>query len=276
MLSECGNGRIRALFASARASSRCALIPYIVAGDPVSRCTPACMHALVAGGADLIELGIPFSDPEADGPDIQAATERALAQGTTLGAVLDYVRSFRAVNTGTPVALMGYLNSIERMGYDEFAVSAAAAGVDAVIIVNMPPEEGSALTPMLAKRDIDTIYLLAPNTNDLRVRHIAGQSGGFVYCVSLQGTTGAAHLDIAAVNARIRHVRTLIDKPVAVGFGIRDGASARAVATAADAVVIGSELVRRMGALAKRPTAIPAALQSFMAELRQALDEPRQ
>jgi len=265
--------RISRLFSLAREQRRKVLIAYIVAGDPLPELTPDFMQALVAGGADLIELGIPFSDPEAEGPDIQAACERALAHRTCLPDIFEMVHVFRKRLPDVPVVLMGYLNSIENMGAETFAEEAAKVGVDGIIIVNMPPEEGIGLQRVLAQRELDTIYLVAPNTPDSRVVSIARNSGGFVYCVSLQGITGASGLEVLQVQSRMRHLRGLTTVPLAAGFGIRDANTAREVAKEADAIVIGSELVRRMAALDRNPDAIPGMLQRFMHQLRKGIDQ---
>jgi tryptophan synthase alpha chain len=264
--------RLSTIFAERRAADRRALVTYLVAGDPVPETTVDAMHALVRGGADIIELGMPFSDPEAEGPDIQRGHERALAHGIRLVDVLAMVERFRADDDGTGVVLMGYLNAVERMGYERFAEAAAAAGVDGLLLVNLPHEEARPLREALAARGIDLIFLLAPTTTEARARLILEQASGFAYYVALKGTTGAGNLDVDDVRARLERLRPLTDLPVAVGFGIRDGDSARAVAALADAVVVGSAVVRLMGEGADAPAALPDRLEAFAAELRGAMD----
>jgi tryptophan synthase alpha chain len=230
------------------------------------------MHAMVAAGADLIELGVPFSDPIADGPVIQRATERALARGVSLTRVLALVRTFRAQDPHTPVVLMGYLNPIEVMGYERFAVQAAEAGVDGALVVDVPPEEGHALVAALRASGLDLVYLLAPTSTAARIRRIGEVATGFVYYVAVKGVTGAGHLDTDAVGARVAEIKTLVSLPVGVGFGIKDGASAARVAAVADAVIVGSAIVERIEALQERPEAIPGTIGDFLAGLRAAID----
>ncbi|MDH3901036.1 MAG: tryptophan synthase subunit alpha, partial [Gammaproteobacteria bacterium] len=230
------------------------------------------MHALVEAGADLVEVGVPFSDPMADGPVIQAACERALVHHTSLHDVLDMVREFRTVNTDTPVALMGYLNPVEVWGYDDFASAAAAAGVDGVLTVDMPPEEADSLTGALRNQGIDAIFLLAPTTSETRMDVISQSASGFVYYVSFKGVTGANRLDVGNVADKLVEVRKHTDLPIGVGFGIRDSESAAEVARIADAVVVGSALVSRIADLADRPESIPPALAETLSEMRSAID----
>ncbi len=264
--------RIAAVFDALRARGRKALIPYVTAGDPAPGVTVPVMHALVEAGADIIELGVPFSDPMADGPVIQRASERALAHQTSLRDVLAMVRTFRRDNARTPVVLMGYLNPVEVMGYEAFAAAAAEAGVDGVLTVDIPPEEASELLPALNGHALDAIFLIAPTTVGSRVETICRAAGGFVYYVSLKGVTGASHLDIAGVGRKLEEIRRATDLPIGVGFGIKDAATAAAVAKVADAVVVGSALVSRIEALADRPDAIAPALAGLLAEMRQAMD----
>ncbi len=249
---------------------RKALIPFITAGDPHPDDTVALMHALVDGGADIIELGVPFSDPMADGPVIQRAAERALLHKVRLLDVLALVRDFRTRNTTTPVVLMGYANPIERMGLSAFAEQARSAGVDGVLVVDYPPEEADAFAQALKAQGLDPIFLLAPTSSDARIAKVAELASGYVYYVSLRGVTGAGHLDVAAVAEVFPRLRARIQIPIGVGFGIRDAASAQAVGAVADAVVIGSALVQLVEG-AGRDNA-PAAVQGFMAGIRQALD----
>ena len=264
--------RIEKRFADLKAQQRKALIPYITAGDPQPDVTVPLLHALVEAGADLLEIGVPFSDPMADGPVIQAACERALAHHVTLHQVIDMVRVFREQDADTPIILMGYLNPIEVWGYAAFAKAAAEAGVDGVLTVDMPPEEASELSAALAAQDMDTIYLLAPTSDAQRIRLVGESASGFLYYVSFKGVTGADRLDVASVADKLGELRKHTDLPVGVGFGIRDAASAAAVAGIADAVVVGSVLVNRIAELADQPEAIAPALSDKLTELRTAID----
>jgi len=267
--------RIQARFAALAASGRKALIPYVTAGDPEPGVTVPLMHALVQAGADLLEIGVPFSDPMADGPVIQAACERALAHHVRLRDVLDMVREFRRQDAETPVVLMGYLNPIEVMGYEAFAGAASEAGVDGLLTVDLPPEEADVLVSTLRAVGLDPIFLLAPTSNEARIRRIAAAASGFLYYVSLKGVTGSAQLDVSAVAKRLQLVRACTDLPVGVGFGVSDPDSAAAVARVADAVVVGSALVRRVAELADAPGAIPAEVAAILAAMRQAMDGQR-
>lgn len=264
--------RIAERFAALKASGRKALIPYIVAGDSAPHITVPALHAMVEAGADILELGVPFSDPMADGPVITKAHERALRHNVSLRDVLAMVREFRSRDTRTPVVLMGYLNPVEVMGYVAFAEAAAAAGVDGVLTVDLPPEEAEPLTAELHARGLDPIYLLAPTTSPERIRLITSAASGYVYYVSLKGVTGAATLDIPQVAKRIEAIRAVSDLPIGVGFGIKDAASAAAVAAHADGVVVGSVLVDAMGRLQDDAAAIPAALGALLRDMRQAMD----
>jgi len=256
-----------------RGRGRKALIPFITAGDPQPSVTVPTMHALVEAGADIIELGVPFSDPMADGPVIQHASERALLHHVSLRDVLAMVVEFRKSNSETPIVLMGYLNPIEVMGYEAFAKAAAEAGVDGVLTVDMPPEEAKELTAALQANGLDPIFLLAPTTGDARISRICELASGFVYYVSVKGITGAGNLDTDAVAERLQTIRGKTDLPVGVGFGIKDGDSAARVAAVADAVVVGSALVSRIEALQNEPESIPQQAAAFIAELRQAMDK---
>ena len=264
--------RIGQRLAERRAEGRAALTAFITVGDPTRAATVPALQALVRGGADIVELGVPFSDPEAEGPSIQRASERALRNGVTLGDALAAAATFRKADADTPVVLMGYLNPVLRQGYEAFAGRAAAAGVDGVILVNLPPEEADPAQAALRRRDIDLIFLVAPTTSHERAARIAARASGFIYYVSLKGVTGAAHLDVADVARRIAELREICGLPLQVGFGIRDAAAARAVAQVADGVVVGSALVDAMGELADRPEAIPEALEARARGLREALD----
>ena len=238
--------RIAATFAALQKQGRKALIPFVTAGDPDPAMAVPLMHALAAAGADVIELGVPFSDPMADGPTIQRASERALKHGTSLKHVIAFVAEFRQTNTATPVVLMGYANPIEAMGYEKFADAALAAGVDGVLVVDYPPQEAAAFSALLAKRNIDSIFLLSPTSTESRVKEVAQYARGYVYYVSLRGVTGAANLDVGEVAKKLPEIRAHIKLPIGVGFGIRDAQTARAVAQVADAVVIGSRLVQEI------------------------------
>lgn len=265
--------RLAATFERLRGRGRKALIPYVTAGDPTPECTVPLMHALVAAGADVIELGVPFSDPMADGPVIQAACERALVHGTNLRRVLGMVREFRCDDANTPVVLMGYLNPVEVMGYAHFASEAAQAGVDGVLTVDLPPEEGAEFVQALRAHELDPIFLLAPTTTPERIGKIAAAGGGFIYYVSIKGVTGTQALEVDAVASKLAQVRTLTKLPIGVGFGIRDGATAARVAQIADAVVVGSALVARVGALADQPVErITSDVAGVVREMREALD----
>jgi tryptophan synthase alpha chain len=262
--------RIDATFESLRAAGRTALIPYVTAGDPSPAAMLPIMRGLVAAGADIIELGVPFSDPMADGPVIQRASERALAQGVGLGDVLDMVGVFRRTDPATPVVLMGYANPIEAMGTLAFAERAKAAGVDGVLVVDYPPEEATEFAALLYERDLAPIFLLAPTTPASRIEAVAGIARGYVYYVSLKGVTGAGHLDTAEVGRRLAEIRRHVRIPVGVGFGIRDAASARAVAEHADAVVIGSRIIEEIES--GPPDAAADRAGAWLAGIRRALD----
>jgi tryptophan synthase alpha chain len=258
--------RIAAAFKPARK----VLIPYICCGDPFPEATVDVMLAMAESGADIIELGVPFSDPMADGPVIQKASERALAKGIGLKQVLADVRGFRARNDRTPIVLMGYANPIERYGVERFIADAKDAGVDGVLVVDYPPEEAQAFAAQLRAASLDPIFLLAPTSTESRMADVGRIASGYVYYVSLKGVTGAGHLDTGAVAEMLPRIRKHMRVPVGVGFGIRDAASAQAVARVADAVVIGSRLVQLMEAHT-RDTVAPAAA-AFIAEIRAALD----
>ena len=266
--------RLGETLAARLASGGKALTAFITAGDPVPEATVPAMHALVRGGADIVELGVPFSDPEAEGPSIQRSSERALANGVTLKGVLRMAAEFRLANGSTPVVLMGYLNSVMRMGYQTFAARAREAGVDGLILVNLPPEEAAPVQEALASEDIDLIFLVAPTTSLVRAVEISERASGFIYYVSLKGVTGANHIDTADVERNIRGLRKVSHLPVQVGFGIKDAESARAVARVADGIVVGSVLVDIMGDCGADPERIPAALRAKLGELRYAIDTP--
>ncbi len=235
--------RIQSTFTALKANNKKALIPYITAGDPHPKFTVELMHAMVANGADIIELGVPFSDPMADGPVIQRASERALVHKVGLRKVLALVKEFRTTDDSTPVVLMGYANPIEAMGTMAFAANAKDAGVDGVLTVDYPPEECGNFIAELNKNDIDSIFLLSPTTEAKRINLVVKQATGFLYYVSLKGVTGAANLDVDEVKARVADIRKQTDLPVGVGFGVKDAATAKSVAAFADAVVVGSRTV---------------------------------
>ncbi len=266
--------RIEARFAGLRGAGRTALIPYVTAGDPEPSVTVPLLHALVEAGADLLEIGVPFSDPMADGPVIQAACERALKHHVSLHGVLDMVREFRRRDADTPIVLMGYLNPVEVMGYEDFAVAAEEAGVDGVLTVDLPPEEAGELVGALKAHGIDPIFLAAPTSDAARIETMDALGGGFLYYVSFKGVTGANRLDVQAVADKLAEIRGHTRLPVGVGFGIHDPESAARVAAVADAVVVGSALVKRIAELADAPQRIPAEAPAVIAAMRAAMDEP--
>ncbi|MEX3581475.1 MAG: tryptophan synthase subunit alpha [Burkholderia sp.] len=262
--------RIQNTFAALSAQGRKGLIPFLTAGDPNPAQTVEFMHALAEGGADVIELGVPFSDPMADGPVIQRSSERALARGVTLRYVLDEVKRFRERDDRTPVVLMGYANPIERMGAEAFAEAAAAAGVDGVLVVDYPPEEAACFAASMRVAGLDPIFLLAPTSTEERMAEVGRIASGYVYYVSLKGVTGAGNLDVSSIAGKIPAIKSRVPVPVCVGFGICDAATAHAVAEVSDAVVIGSRLVQLLEDAA--PEAAAGVLKAFIAEIRAALD----
>lgn len=264
--------RIPQRFAALKARNRTALVPFVTAGDPDPSVTVPLMHAMVKAGADMIELGVPFSDPMADGPVIQRASERALEHHVSLRDVLAMVSKFREVDEGTPVVLMGYLNPIEAMGCIDFAARARDAGVDGALVVDVPPEESRELVTELKAAGLDLVYLIAPTSTTDRIRKIAGVATGFVYYVSVKGVTGAGHLDVAEVANKLEPIRRVVDLPVGVGFGIKDEKTAARVAQVGDAVIVGSAIVGRIEALAGSPDRIPGVVSEFLAGLRAAID----
>ncbi|MEM6708413.1 MAG: tryptophan synthase subunit alpha [Pseudomonadota bacterium] len=271
-LSADGPNRLTATLARRRAAGQKSLVTFVTAGDPALDATVPLLHALVDAGADVLELGVPFSDPEAEGPAIQAASERALANGTTLKRCLAMVRDFRDRNDQTPVVLMGYLNSVLRMGSRVFAEAARDAGVDGLILVNLPPEEAQELRRDLAQVAIELVFLVAPTTTSERRAQIVAQSGGFVYYVSLKGTTGAGHINPTQVAAEVAAIKQISELPVMVGFGIKDGRSAAAIGAAADGVVVGSALVSLQGNEQLSVEQRCEAAAELTRELRAALD----
>ena len=262
--------RIEKRFSDLKQAGRKGLIPFITAGDPLPEAMVVVMHALVAAGADLIELGVPYSDPVADGPTIQHSSERAIAKGVGIQQILAWVGEFRKTDSTTPIILMGYLNPIEIFGYPKFAEQASVAGVDGVLIVDVPVEEADTVN-LLREKGLREIFLVAPTTTDRRLAAIRARAEGFIYYVSFAGITGASQLDTEAVRARVEHIKEGGSIPVAVGFGVRDAASAVKVAASADAVVIGSALVEKLAETGDRDAAL-AAVHAFLAPIRAALD----
>ncbi|PSF04790.1 tryptophan synthase subunit alpha [Marinobacter fuscus] len=264
--------RIEGVLKALKSQGRKALIPFVTAGDPHPDETVALMHALVAAGSDIIELGVPFSDPMADGPVIQLACERALKHGTSLRRVIAMVKEFRETDTETPVVLMGYLNPMEAMGYETFADAAADAGIDGILTVDLPPEEADEVAPLFAARNLDPIFLLAPTTTDERIRAISEHSSGYVYYVSIKGVTGSASIDVDEVARKVAHVHELTALPVGVGFGIRDAETAAAVGRVSDGVIVGSVLVDTIARHQTDPKALHQALTDLLNPMRKALD----
>jgi tryptophan synthase alpha chain len=262
--------RIQTTFAELKRQNKKALIPYITAGDPHPKHTVSLLHTLVESGADMIELGVPFSDPMADGPVIQRASERALAHHVSLSKVLEMVKEFRQTDASTPIVLMGYANPVEAMGMEKFVQRAKEAGVDGVLTVDYPPEECKEFVALLQSQEIDPIFLLSPTTEPARVDIIVNQASGFVYYVSLKGVTGAKNLDIVEVATRVKDIRAKTDIPIGVGFGVRDAATAKAVAEIADAVVVGSRMVQAIEQSTEANVATNVA--ALMTELRSAID----
>lgn len=265
--------RIAGCLENLKSQQRSALIPYITAGDPESGVTVPLMHAMVAAGADIIELGVPFSDPMAEGPVIQRAMERALIHNVSLRDVLAMVGEFRKKDDATPVVLMGYLNPVEIMGYAEFARQAASAGVDGVLTVDLPPEEADELLRELQPHAIDPVLLIAPTTDDERMKKICAVASGYVYYVSVKGVTGSARLDTSAVASKLAQIRQHTDLPIGVGFGIKDAESAAAVASVADAVVVGSALIEKIEQHVQQKDKIPVAVCGLLADMRAAMDQ---
>jgi tryptophan synthase alpha chain len=269
--------RFAALKAHPGGKPRKALIPYVMASDPSPEITLPLMHAMVAAGADMIELGVPFSDPMADGPVIQLAAERSLKHNTSMHDVFSLVSEFRQTDDKTPIIVMGYLNPIEVMGYQAFAQQAAACGIDGVITVDMPPVEADDYVPALKSQGLDPIFLLAPTSTEARIKKLADVASGFVYYVSLKGVTGAATLDIASVETKVAEIRQFIDLPIGVGFGISDAVSAAKVASCSDAVVVGSAIVKKMtlndGKTEQERSIIIKQISDILSSMRSAMDK---
>jgi tryptophan synthase alpha chain len=262
--------RIQGSFEALAKAKRKALIPYITAGDPHPSLTVPLMRALVESGADILELGVPFSDPMADGPVVQRSGERALKHGVGLSNVLSMVKDFRKSDDATPVVLMGYANPIEAMGMEKFATAAKAAGVDGVIVVDYPPEECLEFSALMKRNDVDPIFLLAPTSTKKRIDEVARSGSGYLYYVSLRGVTGASNIDFSEIAKKIPAIRAATRMPIGVGFGIRDAESARRVAQAADAVVIGSRIIQEIEA-GSADSAV-SRVKAFLKPIRQALD----
>lgn len=263
--------RIATTFATLKAQNKKALIPFITAGDPSPPMTVPLMHELIRGGADIIELGVPFSDPMADGPTIQRSSERALKNHVGLSDVMAMVAEFRDTDSKTPVVLMGYANPVEAMGQENFAAKAKECGVDGVLIVDYPPEECENWVAQLNQFGIDAIFLLSPTTPPTRIQQVAKVAQGYIYYVSLKGVTGASHLNLSDVSNMLTQLRSYISIPIGVGFGIRDGATAKAVSTLADAVVVGSRIINEVE---KSPnTEVLANVGNLLKSLRNAIDE---
>lgn len=265
--------RLQTRFTELKSRGRKALIPFITAGDPQPGVTVPLLHSLVEAGADVLELGIPFSDPMAEGPAIQHACERALAHHISTRDVLKMVKEFRQQDSDTPIVLMGYLNPVEVMGYDNFAREAVAAGADGMITVDLPPEEAGDYLDAFHQHGLDSVFLLAPTSTDARIKQVAAAASGFVYYVSLRGVTGASHIDTNEVREKINHITSATDLPVAIGFGIHDAKTAAEVSQLADAVVVGSALVKRIAELADQPEKINQQAKEFLAGLRSAIDK---
>jgi tryptophan synthase alpha chain len=264
--------RIKTTFEALKAQGKKALIPYITGGDPLKEATVPMMHALVDAGSDIIELGVPFSDPMADGPTIQLACERALEHGTSLRDVLAMVKEFRTTNTETPVVLMGYLNPVEAMGYQTFVDRAVEAGVDGVLMVDLPPEEACDVDSIFKDAGLDVVYLIAPTTTDKRIESIGKSGSGYVYYVSLKGVTGSKALDVDDVARNLERIRAHVTIPVGVGFGIQDGETAAKVAAISDGVIVGSALVNRIAANATNPKQAQAEVSDIIRAMRTAMD----
>ena len=264
--------RLAATFEALSESGRKALVPFITAGDPSPGFTLPMMHAMVEAGVDIIELGIPFSDPMADGPVIQRASERALEHKMSLRRTLAIATEFRKTNQHTPVVLMGYVNPIEAMGYEDFANAAQRAEIDGVLTVDLPPEEAEECVALLKARDIDPIFLLAPNSTDERIKKMDVAGSGYIYYVSLKGVTGAGHLDTADVETKLNQIKANTSLPVAIGFGVKDAQTAKTVANLGDGVVVGSALISKIEANLDDPERAKKEIVELLVAMRQAMD----
>lgn len=264
--------RIQSVLENLQAEGKKALIPYVTGGDPRPGATVEIMHTLVEAGADIIELGVPFSDPMADGPVIQLACERALEHNVSLDDIFSMVKEFRETDQDTPVVLMGYLNPLEIKGYEKFAIEAAEVGVDGALIVDLPPEEAESLVPFLKENDLDSIFLIAPTTTDERIQHIGRHSSGYVYYVSVKGVTGSAELSTTEVAEKVALIQKHNQIPVGVGFGIRDAASAAAVSKLANGVIVGSVIVNLIAENKDDQVALNKAVKGLVSSMRIAMD----
>jgi tryptophan synthase alpha chain len=264
--------RLAATFEQLSTAGRKALIPFVTAGDPRPDFTLPLMHAMVEAGADVIELGVPFSDPMADGPVIQRASERALEHKMSLRRTLAIATEFRRTNQHTPVVLMGYVNPIEAMGYEDFANAAQRAEIDGVLTVDLPPEEADECVALLKARDIDPIFLLAPNSSDERIKKMDTAGSGYIYYVSLKGVTGAGHLDVEDVETKLNQIRANTHLPVAIGFGVKDAQTAKTVANLGNGVVIGSALISKIEANLDDPEQAQKEIVELLGAMRQAMD----
>lgn len=264
--------RLAGLFAELAQKNRKALIPFVTAGDPNPDFTVPLMHAMVDAGADIIELGVPFSDPMADGPVIQRASERALAHHQSLRTTLAIAKEFRKTNGHTPVVLMGYLNPVEIMGYEKFADAVKEADVDGVLTVDLPPEEAVECTELLKARGVDPIFLLAPNSSAERVQKMDAIGSGYLYYVSLKGVTGAGHLDIADVERKLAEIKANTKLPVAIGFGVKDAQTAKMISSLGDGVVVGSTLIKQIEENLHNPAQAKQAIIDLLTSMRQAMD----
>ncbi len=264
--------RIAAKFSESATTERKLLIPFITAGDPKPDFTVPMMHAMVSAGADIIELGVPFSDPMADGPVIQRASERALEQGMSLRKVLQLVSDFRNQDQNTPIVLMGYLNPVEALGYEDFAEAAQATGVDGVLTVDIPPEEAEEYVALLKQKEIDPIFLLAPNSSDERIKKMDAMGSGYLYYVSLKGVTGAGHLDLTDVDKKLQQIKKHTKLPIGVGFGVKDAQTAKSIAQIAEAVVVGSALISKIEANLDNLEKAKQEIVELLSSMRQAMD----
>jgi len=264
--------RLKQVLAALDANGRKALIPYITGGDPRPDWTVDLMHSLVASGADILEIGVPFSDPMADGPVIQLACERALEHNTSLDDIFDMVKNFREKDQNTPVVLMGYLNPVEKKGYEAFASQASLAGVDGVLLVDLPPEEAESIVPLLKQRELDAIFLIAPTSTDERIKAICEHSSGYVYYVSVKGVTGSASIDRDEVERKVSLIKSINPIPVGVGFGIRDAKSAADIASLADGVIVGSVIVNTIAENQNDLAAIKDKIAYLVSSMRTAID----
>ena len=264
--------RLAATFEQLAKSGRKALIPFVTAGDPTPDFTLSLMHEMVKAGVDVIELGVPFSDPMADGPVIQRASERALGHKMSLTKTLALATEFRKTNQQTPVVLMGYLNPIEAMGYEVFANAAQRADIDGVLTVDLPPEEGEQCVALLKERGVDTIFLLAPNSSDERIEKMSAVGSGYLYYVSLKGVTGAGHLNATDVENKLKQIKSITKLPVGIGFGVKDAETAKTISALGDGVVVGSALISKIENNLNNPECAKTEIIELLSAMRQAMD----